>query len=140
MKKVADALALLGELEEFQVKPTGNMAANQGQSICKICGWVHDAGFTQIKTDQGDGIQLGGILPDIVALVHRAHAKGLKGLSTKDEQLLKICRGYKHPSKAFDDLRHRSDYQLLFNTRIRGFISLRGADGINRNKSESNPE
>ena len=140
MKKVADALALLGEVEEFQIKPTRNFPAIQDQSVCGVCGWVHDTGFTQIKTDQGVVIQLGGILPDIVALVHRAHAKGLRGLSTKDEQLLKTCRGYRHPSKAFDDLKHRNDYQLLFNTRKRGFISLRGADGINRNKSEINPE
>jgi hypothetical protein len=107
---------------------------------CHVCGWEHDAGFTQIKADQGEVIQLGGILPDIIALIHGAHAKGLLGLSTKDEKLLKICGGYKHPCKAFDDLKHRSDYKILFETRKRGFISLRGVVGINRNKSERNPE
>jgi hypothetical protein len=132
IKKVVDALAQIGEVDEFQVKPARGITAIQDQTVCEVCGWIHDIGFTQIKTDQGDVIQLGGILPDIVALVHRTHAKGLRGLNTKDEQLLKICGGYRHPSKAFDDLKHRNDYQLLFNTRKRGFISLRGADGINR--------
>jgi hypothetical protein len=48
--------------------------------------------------------------------------------------------GYRHPCKAFADLNHRRDYQTLFDTRKRGFLSLRGANGINRNKSQSNPE
>jgi hypothetical protein len=140
IKKLADALALLGEVEDFQVRPTKNIAANQAQAVCDVCGWVHDTGFTQIKTDQSDVITLGGILPDIVALVHKAHANGFQALSSKDEKLVKLCGGYKHPCKVFDDLKHREDYKKLFDTRKRGFISLRGANGINRNKSEADPE
>ena len=83
---------------------------------------------------------LRGILPEIVALVHEAHEKGLPALSTKDDKLIEVCGGYKHPCKAFDDLRHRNDYKILFDTRKRGFISLRGAVGISRNKSEAGPE
>jgi hypothetical protein len=109
------------------------------KSICRICGWIHDARFTQIKVSQNKVISLGGVLPDIVAATHRALEKGL-ALSTKDEELLKICGSYKHPSKAFDDLKHREDYKILFNRR-RGFISLRGANGIDpERKSETNTE
>ena len=107
---------------------------------CPVCCWIHDAGFTQIRVNQDGVITLGGILPDIVALVHCAHEKGLAGLSTKDDELLKICGGYRNPCKAFDDLNHRNDYKTLFETHKRGFISLHGAVGKNRNKSESNPE
>ena len=107
---------------------------------CPVCGWIHDAGLTQIKIAGADPISLSGLLPDIVRLVHRAHEKGLAGVSTKDDTLVKICGGYKHPCKAFDDLNQRAAYKLLFDTSRRGFISLRGAVGRNRNKSESNPE
>jgi hypothetical protein len=140
IKKVADALALLGEVEGLKIedpKSTGNRVHH---AVCPVCGWIHDAGFTQIKIGDGAVITLGGILPDIVALVHRAHANALMGLSTKDEELIKACGGYRHPCKAFDDLKHRNDYKRLFDTRKRGFLSLRGAIGINRNKPEPGPE
>jgi hypothetical protein len=140
IKKVADALAQIGELAQLNVESTKSIDDAHRQVVCPVCGWIHDAGFTQIKTNQDEVITLGGILPDIVALVHHAHDKGLAALSTKDDKLLKICGGYGNPCKAFDDLKHRNDYKSLFDTRKRGFISLRGADGINRNKSEATPE
>jgi len=140
IKKVADALAQIGELAQLNVESTKSIDDAHRQAVCPVCSWVHDAGFTQIKTNQEQVITLGGILPDIVALVHRAHEKGLAGLSTKDDKLLEICGGYGNPCKAFDDLKHRNDYKILFDTRKRGFISLRGANGINRNKSEASPE
>ena len=140
IKKLADALAQIGELAQLNVESAKSIADVHRQAVCPVCGWMHDAGFTQIKASQDEVITLGGLLPDIVALVHRAHEKGFTGVSTKDEQLLKICAGYRHPCKAFDDLKRRDEYQRLFDTRKRGFISLRGALGINRNKSETGPE
>ncbi|MGO8682115.1 MAG: hypothetical protein ACLPYZ_00740 [Limisphaerales bacterium] len=140
IKKVADALAQIGELGGLKVESTKSISDIHHQDVCPVCGWVHDAGFTQIKTNQDEVITLGGILPDIVALIHRTHEKGLPALSTKDDKLLKICGGYGNPCKTFDDLKHRNDYKNLFDTRKRGFISLRGANGINRNKSEASSE
>lgn len=140
IKKMADALAQFGELDQFNVESSKSIDDAHRQNVCRVCGRIHDAGFTQIKGNQDEVITLGGILPDIVALVHSAHEKGLAGLSTKDDKLLKICGGYGNPCKAFDDLKHRNDYKNLFDTRKRGFISLRGAIGINRNKSEADPE
>jgi hypothetical protein len=140
IKKVADALAQIGEVDGLSVKPGMSYGAPPHPDACQVCGWVHDPGFTQIKTNHDETIVLGGRLPEIVALVHHAHERGLAGLSTKDEALHKVCAGYRHPCKAFADLNHRRDYQTLFDTRKRGFLSLRGANGINRNKSQSNPE
>lgn len=140
IKKLADALAQIGEVDGLKVESTRGIGDIRQQDACPVCGWIHDAGFTQIKTVPDEVITLGGILPDIVALIHRAHEKGFPALSTKDEKLLEVCGGYGNPCKAFDDLKHRDDYKKLFDTRKRGFISLRGALGINRNKSESDPE
>ncbi len=140
MKKVMDALAKIGEVDGIEINPTPSTANPNRQAGCPVCGWIHDAGFTQIRTSQDEIITLGGILPDIVTLVHQAHAKGLPSMSTKDAGLVKVCGGYTHPCKAFDDLKHRDDYKRLFDTRKRGFISLRGALGIIRNKSEADPE
>jgi hypothetical protein len=140
IKKVADALAKIGELAQLNIESIKSIDDVHRQVVCPVCGWVHDAGFTQIKANQGEVITLGGILKDIVALVHHAHKKGFAALSTKDDKLLEICGGYGNPCKAFDDLKHRNDYKSLFDTRKRGFISLRGALGINRNKSEAGPE
>ena len=102
------------------------------QFICQVCGWSHDPAFTRIETPSG-GIDLGGgLLSEIVTVVHRAHENGQIGLNTKDEVLVRLCSGYKNPCKAFDDLNHRDDYKILFFTRRRGVISLNGAIGINR--------
>jgi hypothetical protein len=108
---------------------------NPQSNACLVCGWIHDTEFTQIKIGENKVITLGGVLPYIVAAVHRAHEKGL-ALSTKDKALQAICGSYKHPAKAFDDLNHSADYKILFNRR-RGFISLRGAL---RKDSESDSE
>jgi hypothetical protein len=140
MKKMADALGQFGELDQFNVESSNSIGDAHRQDVCPVCGWIHDAGFTQIKTNQDEVIMLGGILPDIVALIHGAHEKGLPALSTKDEKLLRLCGGYRNPCKAFDDLKHRNDYKRLFDTRKRGFITLRGAVGFNRNKSEADSE
>jgi hypothetical protein len=136
LKRIAENLARVGELQQFNfgVESTETVFA-QNAPICPICGWTHDSGFTQMRYGS-DFVLLSGILPDIVAVVHRAHEKGFPALSTKDDELLKICGGYGNPCKAFDDLRHRDDYKALFETGKRGFISLRGALGIIRNKSE----
>jgi hypothetical protein len=37
--------------------------------------------------------------------------------------------------KAFDDLKHRHDYNILFDTHKRGFLALRGAHVTTRNHS-----
>jgi hypothetical protein len=140
MEKMADALGQFGELAQFNVESSKSIDDAHRHDVCPVCGWIHDTGFTQIRTNQDEVIMLGGILPDIVALVHHAHENGLAGLCTKDEKLVKACGGYNHPCKAFDDLKHRNDYKTLFETGKRGFISLRGALGINRNKSETGPE
>ena len=140
IEKVAHALAQIGELAQLNVQSTKSMYDAHRQVVCPVCGWIHDAGFAQIKVAQHEVILLTGVLPEIVAVVHHAHEKGFPALSTKDDELLKICRGYGNPCKAFDDLRHRDDYKILFDTRKRGFISLRGAIGANRNKSEPSPE
>jgi hypothetical protein len=68
---------------------------------------------------------LAGVLPDIVACVHKALARGHPRLSTKDETLQRICGGYHSPSKAFHDLRQSPAYRALFDTSRRGFLSLR---------------
>lgn len=99
-------------------------------NTCRVCGWLHDAGFNQIILGEGQVISLKGVLPEIVAVVHRAHEKGSLGLSVKDPELIKAYGGYGHPCKAFDDLKHREDYKKLFDTSHRGRISLRKAVGI----------
>jgi hypothetical protein len=140
IKKVADALAKIGELHGLKVETAKDVVENHHQDICPVCGWIHDVGFTQIKPTQDKVITLSGILPDIVAVVHHAHEKDFPALSSKDDELLRICGGYRNACKAFDDLNHRDDYKSLFDTRKRGFISLRGAIGRNRKKSEARPE
>lgn len=140
IKKLADALAQIGELKDFKVESARNISEIHDQNACAVCGWIHDAGFTQIKPAHDSTIMLPGVLPEIVAVVHRSHEKGFPALSTKDDELLRICGGYRNPCKAFDDLNHRDDYKDLFDTRKRGFISLRGANGRNRKKSEARPE
>ena len=126
------------EIAEIKVDEAGK--ALSGADRCQVCCWIHDDAFTQMKGCQGEVILLGGVLPDIVAAVHRAHEKGLAALSTKDRELQKICGSYKHPCKAFDDLNHRDAYKYLFNRR-RGFISLRGLSSMESElKSESKPE
>ncbi len=140
IKRLADRLAQCGCLEEFKVHVVEAAAARRDKSVCTVCGWVHDTGLTQIRLECGTVVRLHGVLPRIVSLVHQAHEMRLDGLSTKDDTLLELCAGYRHPCKAFDDLKHRGDYKLLFDTHRRGFISLRGGTGRNRNKSESSPE
>jgi len=148
IKKLANALAQCGEIGWLRVEslnPAGqasqlstlNPAPAYGhpERRCPICGWIHDAAFTQINTGQTGNITIGGRLPDIVALVHRAHEHGLPGVGTKDAQLQKSCGGYRHPSKAFHDLKHRHDYKILFDTHKRGFLALRGAHVRTRNHS-----
>jgi hypothetical protein len=126
----------IGQIAEINLGPVkGFVARNE----CAVCGWIHDASFTEIKIQPYEVMFFGGILPDIIALVHRALERGLLALSTKDAGLLKACGGYRHPCKAFDDLKRRDHYKILFDTRRRGFISLRrGRD--HRNKSESGSE
>lgn len=124
-----DAVAskdLAAPVKEFVQKITqlgGRLPTDRG-GTCPVCGWIHDADFTLINLGDGEIIHLGGVLPNIVSLVHKSHANGLGGMSTKDAALLRACSSYLHPSKAFHSLKHSSDYQRLFNTRKRGFLSL----------------
>jgi hypothetical protein len=138
--KITDGLSQAGELEKIDVGTAASGPEKRDDDTCRVCGWIHDPGFTQIKMDDSEAISLGGRLPEIFGLVHKAHEKGPTALSTKDEALVKTCGGYRNPCKAFDDLKHRNEYHRLFDTRSRGFISLRGAAGRNRNKSERSPE
>lgn len=140
IERIADGLSLAGALSQINVQQAGNRLEEYADDSCQVCGWIHDLAFTQIIIGNGEAISLGGILPDIVRLIHDAHRKGLNGLNTKDDGLLEACGGYRNPCKAFDDLNHRREYKLLFDTRRRGLISLRGVVGRNRNKSEANPE
>ncbi len=140
MKKITDALDQIGEIDALHIEPVKNYGNDSFEDACPVCNWIHDTGFTQIIIKPDQVITLTGILPEIVALVHNAHATGFPAVSSKDEKLLVLCGGYNNPCKAFDDLNHRNDYKLLFDTRKRGFISLRGANGINRNKSEPHSE
>jgi hypothetical protein len=161
-KRISRALGLVGKLAGivFQTWPaevtaganpiadlrppagseTGVLIHSFGCPQCSVCGWVHDPGFNQIKLGRGEVVFLRGVLPAIVALVHEAHAQGFDGLSSKDDRLRTLCGGYRHPCKAFDDLDRRREYHLLFDTSRRGLLSLRGAVGMNRNKSEPRPE
>jgi hypothetical protein len=133
-------LAGAGEVEKIEVAHASSGAGKSGKDACTVCGWIHDAGFSQIRIEEEDVILLRGVLSEIVRLVHQAHEKGLSGLSSKDVALISLCDGYRHPCKAFDDLKHREEYKRLFDTSRRGFISLRGASGRNRNKTEPRPE
>jgi len=140
IKQIADSRPQVGQLTGLSVQAAGSPLAQLMQPACLVCGWIHDAEFTQMKQDGADAISLSGRLPDIVRVVHRAHEKGFERINIKDEELLRICGSYRHPCKAFDDLNHRADYKRLFVTSNRGFIALRGAGGMVRNKSESSPE
>jgi hypothetical protein len=90
-----------------------------------VCGWVHDAHWTQFIRPGKEPIALAGVLPDIVAVIHGALEKGLPRVSTKDDALLRRCGGYGNACKAFYDLGQRAAYRALFDTSRRGFISLR---------------
>ena len=138
--RICAAQAQAGELEQFSVQPAGSPPAIQPPTACAVCGWQHDAGFTQVRLDAAEVVCLRGVLPDIVAAVHRAHEKGFPRLSTKDDELLHTCGGYGNPCKAFDDLKQRRSYKFLFDTSRRGFIALRGAVGRNRKETEPRPE
>lgn len=129
IKHITDLQSQAGDLIGITVERAERSCVGPTKEVCPVCGWIHDRVFTQIKTDSGEAISLGGVLPDIVRSVHRAHENGFTGLSTKDDALLKVCGGYRHPCKAFDDLKCRDEYKRLFETRKRGFISLRGARG-----------
>lgn len=104
------------------VAPSRSSAKGQGK--CGVCGWIHDDGFTAISIPGKPPMTLTGVLPDIVACVHKSHVRGLEHVSTSDESLLRVCGTYVHPAKAFNTLKRTSEYKLLFATR-RGFIALR---------------
>lgn len=104
---------------------------------CNVCGWRHDDDFAEITIPGRRGRQLGsamnpvrltGVLPEIVAAVHAAHASGLTGLRTA--KLHDRLAGYgEHPSKAFYDLHQTQAYRLLLTVgRPRGLIRLRPAN------------
>jgi hypothetical protein len=140
IQQIADLQSKAGELISINVEPAKSGLTNPREKNCQVCGWIHDAGFNQITTEAGEEIYLRGVLSKIVQLVHQAHERGLESLCTKDEALLDVCRGYHNPCKAFDDLKRREEYKRLFDTSRRGFITLRGAAGRNRNKSVTRPE
>jgi hypothetical protein len=81
---------------------------NPAPKSCRTCGWHHDTQFAEIVIPGKPAITLSGILPDIVACVHAAHAKGLAHLNTKGDELRKRCGGYGNPCKAFYDLGQRT--------------------------------
>jgi len=98
--------------------------------VCGVCGWGHDAGFAWIVIPGRPVITLHGAMTQIVGLVHAAQASGAGPVSTKDERLLKICGGYRHPCKVFDDRKRSADYKVLFDTRRRGFLGLKGNKSV----------
>lgn len=101
-------------------------AGTAKRTNCPVCGWQHDGQFTQIAILGKAAFTLSGLLPDIVACVHKAHEKNFPRLSTKDDSMLRVCGGYGNPCKAFYDLKQRDAYAALFDTSRRGFIALRG--------------
>ncbi|MDR3458445.1 MAG: hypothetical protein P4N60_13420 [Verrucomicrobiae bacterium] len=118
---------------------TRTRTRRKGPNICGVCGWGHDAAFLRIAIPGRPVITLHGAMAQIVALVHAAQASGAGPVSTKDERLLALCGGYRHPCKVFDDLKRSADYKALFDRRRRGFVglkmnaearrTLRGAEG-----------
>ncbi len=137
IKQIGDFKTSIGRLVGLNINVESDFTPRLERKLCHICGWFHEPGFAQIKSPGHDTISLAGVLPEIVSLVHHAHEKGFPALSTKDEELLNLCGGYRNPCKAFHDLKHPDDYKKLFNTRRRGFIALYGT---NRNISKSNSE
>jgi hypothetical protein len=125
IKAITDALSHGGEVSQINVQTEGHQDAAQ-RTACPVCGFAHDHMFTQILVPGHAPITIAGVLPDIVRCVHKSHEKGFPSLSTKDDDLLRRCGGYGHPSKAFHDLRQSGAYQVLFDTSRRGFIALRG--------------
>jgi hypothetical protein len=93
---------------------------------CPVCAWQHDTNFTRITIPGSREIVLRGVMSEIVACVHEAHARGLAHLDIKDDRLLRKCGGYRHPCKAFDDLGESKAYQALFDTSRRSYLALRG--------------
>lgn len=93
---------------------------------CLVCGWQHDANFTRVVIPGSKEIVLRGVMSEIVACVHQAHARGLAHLDIKDDRLLGKCGGYRHPCKAFNDLGESKAYKALFDTSRRGYLTLRG--------------
>jgi hypothetical protein len=140
IKEITETLARAGVLQSIAVAPVADGAGKPGAESCAICGWTHDAGFTQIVTGEGDPIFLRGACSEIARLVHLAHERGLPSLSTKDQDLLNACGGYHHPCKAYGDLKRQAEYKRLFDTSRRGCITLRGVIGRNRNQSQTRPE
>jgi hypothetical protein len=122
IKETVRLVERIGQIAEINFEPDTD--------ICRVCGWMHDPRFIKIKIKDRKISLDGGVLSKIVGVVHRAHENGQNGLSTKNEELKKICDGYQNPCKAFDDKNHRDDYKVLFYTRNRGAISLRGAIGM----------
>ena len=125
MKAITDALSAGGDLTEFQMRTDG-AGEPERDGRCPTCGCTHDRGFTQVIVPGHAPVTIAGVLPDIVRCVHAAHEKGFLRLSTKDDDLLRTCGGYSHPSKAFYDLGQREAYRVIFDTSRRGFIALRG--------------
>jgi hypothetical protein len=140
IKQIADLQSAAGELQDLRVHAADSGTPQLTQPACLVCGWMHDAEFTQMAQDGAAAISLSGVLPDIVRVVHKAHERGFERLSTKDGELLRLCGGYRHPCMAFGDLKRSADYKRLFDTSRHGFVSLRGAVGIIRNQSESDSE
>jgi len=125
IKAITDGLSRGGEVSQINVEPGGTLNQLRGPH-CSVCGFAHDAAFTQIIVPGLPPVTIAGVLPDIVRCVHAAHEKGFARLSTKDDDLLRRCGGYRHPSKAFHDLGQSGAYKVLFDTSRRGFIALRG--------------
>jgi len=81
IKKLADALAQCGEIGWLRVEslnPAGQAsqlstlnpepACGHPQSRCPICGWIHDAAFTQINTGQTGNITTGKCQSSLLTL------------------------------------------------------------------------
>ncbi len=126
--RLIEDMQKIAEISEIKLEPPSNLYLSK--EYCPVCRWIHNPEFTRIKTNRSEIQLFAGLLPQIVARVHRAHESGLQGLDTKDDELKMICCGYNNPCKAFDDLRQRAAYKELFFTRKRGLISLRAAIGM----------
>lgn len=132
-KKVTEALSLAGQISQLNFETSENSVVSG--SSCTICGMVHDPMFMRIALPSGEVFDLTGVLSDIVQCVHLAHERGEVRLFIKNDELVKVCGGYRFPSKAFYDLGQATAFKALFDTSKNSYIRLRSAIVTGRNTS-----
>ena len=126
-REPAGNVGLVSHTKVAKDTKVGQKKVQECLPVCEVCGWGHDAGFSRVEIPGRAVIALHGLMAQIVGLVHAAQASGSGAVSTKDERLLAVCGGYRHPCKVFDDRKRGADYKVLFETRRRGYLRLKGS-------------